>query len=143
MKKFVFSMEKILNLREFEQKQAEAELGKANAEVARINSQLEEIARLKIAANKSVAGSGDINLIYANSNYSILLNQKKDFLLEELTKAKMIADEKKALVLEAMKKVKVLQNLKDKKLSEWKKANEKEYENEVDDIVNAKYKSTE
>ena len=45
MKRFQFSMQKILDLRKFEQQQAEAELGKANAEVARIQRELDSIAQ--------------------------------------------------------------------------------------------------
>ena len=42
MKRFNFSLEKVLELRVFEQDQAQNELGKANAEVARIQRELGE-----------------------------------------------------------------------------------------------------
>ena len=43
MKKFEFSMDKILDLRRFEQKQAEGELGKINSQIAALQNQLKEI----------------------------------------------------------------------------------------------------
>ena len=59
MKKFQFKMQKILDLRKFEQDQAEAELGKANAEVARIQRKLDSIARKKVSTAKSNEGQTD------------------------------------------------------------------------------------
>ena len=44
MKKFKFSLEKVLSLREFEEKQAQIELGKAQSVVNDINEQLKFIA---------------------------------------------------------------------------------------------------
>ena len=47
MKKFVFSMEKILDLREYEEKQAQIELGKAIADAEKIRQQLNFVATEK------------------------------------------------------------------------------------------------
>lgn len=138
MKKFAFSMQKILDLRIFEQRQAEMELGKANAEVARIQGELESIAKRKVSTIKNFDTNTDFLIQAEIQSFFFMLEQKKEKFLEELATAKIAADEKREVVRQAMQKVKVLEKLKENKFRQWKKDNLKAEELAADDIVTAR-----
>ncbi len=140
MKKFSFSMQKILDLREFEQKEAEAELGKANAEVARIQRELEAVAKSRASVTKDCDSCLENFSFYAQTEkYFIFLEQKQESLLKELAQAELVAEEKRAVVRKAMQNVKVLEKLKENKFAQWKKDRLQEEELAVDDVVSAAY----
>lgn len=138
MKKFSFSMQKILDLRIFEQRQAEMELGKANAEVARIQGELESIAKRKVSTIKNFDTNTDFLIQAEIQSFFFMLEQKKEKFLEELATAQIAADEKREVVRQAMQKVKVLEKLKENKFRQWKKDNLKAEELAADDIVTAR-----
>ena len=138
MKKFVFSLQKVLELREYEEDKAKLELGKAVAEVERLKRLLEENARNRIAANQSRKDTTDVIILMNIENYIIGLDEKKEKLLEELTMAQMVFEEKRDLYTKAMQDREVLSKLKEKQLSEYKKEVLKEEENALDDIVKNK-----
>lgn len=139
MKRFTFNLQKVLDLRNFEMEQAELELGKANAEVNRIQKQLDTIASQRVNVSKQIAGTKDFSL-YSNANqYFTFLDKKKEQFLEEIAQAQLVADEKREILKEKMQKVKVLEKLKEKKIAEWKKESLKEEELSMDDVVTAKY----
>lgn len=138
MKKFAFSMQKILDLRIFEQRQAEMELGKANAEVARIQGELESIARRKVSTIKNFDTNTDFLVQAEIQSFFFMLEQKKEKFLEELATAQIAADEKREVVRQAMQKVKVLEKLKENKFRQWKKDSLKAEELAADDIVTAR-----
>ena len=135
MKKFVFSLQKVLELREYEEDKAKLELGKAVAEVERLKRLLEENARNRVAANQSRKDTTDVIILMNIENYIIGLDAKKEKLLEELTMAQMVFEEKRDLYTKAMQDREVLSKLKEKQLSEYKKEVLKEEENALDDIV--------
>lgn len=138
MKKFSFSMQKILDLRIFEQCQAEMELGKANAEVARIQGELESIAKRKVSTIKNFDTNTDFLIQAEIQSFFFMLEQKKEKFLEELATAQIAADEKREVVRQAMQKVKVLEKLKENKFRQWKKDSLKAEELAADDIVTAR-----
>lgn len=135
MKKFVFSLQKVLELREYEEDKAKLELGKAVAELERIKRLLQEVAQNRVAANQSRKDTTDVIVLMNIENYIIGLDAKKEKLLEELTMAQMFFEEKRDLYTKAMQDREVLSKLKEKQLSEYKKEVLKEEENALDDIV--------
>ncbi|MCR5080926.1 MAG: flagellar export protein FliJ [Treponema sp.] len=137
MKKFKFSMEKILELRRFEQSQAEAELGKVNAQIAQIQQKLEAIAVKKISSTKEFNTDSNIMVMNQLQNYFYMLDQKKEECLEEMAKLELVAEEKREVVRKCMQNVKVLEKLKENKLKEWHKEFQKQEENVMDDVVTA------
>lgn len=138
MKKFVFKLQKLLEVRQYEQRQAEAELGKANAEVSRIQGELDTIAKNRVSSIKNNGSAQDLYVQSQLSNYLYMLDQKKEVLLEDLVQAQMISDQKREVVRECLKNTKSLEKLREKQLSEWKKEMIREEENIVDDVVSAK-----
>lgn len=116
MKKFVFSMEKILDLREYEEKQAQIELGKAIGDAEKIRQQLNFVATEKAKMLSMDISGTSINERLVHENYLVRLDRQKEILLEELAAAELIVEEKRAVFAEALKKRKVLSNLKEKQL---------------------------
>ncbi len=139
MKKFSFSMQKILDVREFTKKQAEAELGKAVAAERKIQDTLDLIAQQKASLIAEADNMHDLQSLYDVNQYFKLLDQRRDNLLPELAKAKVVSEEKRDVMREAMKKVKVLENLKDSRYKAWKKEALKEDETVIDDIVTSRF----
>ena len=138
MKKFVFSLQKVLELREYEEDKAKLELGKAVTELERIKRLLQEVAQNRVKANLSRKDTTDVIVLMNIENYIIGLDAKKEKLLEELTMAQMFFEEKRDLYTKAMQDREVLSKLKEKQLSEYKKEVLKEEENALDDIVKNK-----
>ena len=122
MKKFSYSLQKILDLRNFELDQAQMELGKVNAQIANVNNQLKTVAIHKFNAARDADAANDFSLHVQTQDFFIYLDQKKDALLGELAQLEM-------------KKVKVLEKLKEKKYEAWKQEFQKQEELEVDDVV--------
>lgn len=140
MKKFSFTLQKVLDLREFQKKQAQTELGKAVAVETKIQNTLDLIAEQRVKSIKAADQMRDIKSLYNVNQYFQLLNQRKEIMLEELTKAKVVTEEKREVMREAMKKVKVLETLKDHRKESWKKQVQLEEDNEIDELVTSRYK---
>ena len=138
MKKFVFSLQKVLDLREFEEEKAKLELGKAVAEMERIKKLLAENAQNRVNAGYSRQDVSDIISLQTIENYILGLDIKKEKLLEDLAVAELIFEKKRDLFTEAMQAREVLTKLKDKQLAEYKKDALKQEENALDDITNGK-----
>ena len=139
MKRFEFSLQKVLDLREFEEKQAKNELGKAIAEADRIKAELEYIALKRVENNKARALAEDMDAMMAIERFIVRLDLRKEELLEELAKAELVIEQKRQLFAEAMKNRKVVTKLKEKKEAEYKADALKAEESAIDDIVGAKY----
>ena len=139
MKKFKFSLEKVLSLREFEEKQAQIELGKAQSVVNDINEQLKIIASERVKSNESRSKSSDLTFLMSIENYINGLDYKKELLIQELAKAQIILEEKRAIVIEAIKKRKSLEKLKEKQFESYKKEYNKEEEKILDEISSSKF----
>lgn len=139
MKRFEFSLQKVLNLREFEEKQAKNELGKAIAESERIKAEIEYVAMKRVENNAARAKTTDMNEIMAIERFIVRLDLRKEELLEELAKAELVIEQKRQIFAEAMKNRKVVTKLKEKKEAEYKADMLKAEESAIDDIVGAKY----
>ena len=135
MKKFSYSLQKILDLRNFELDQAQMELGRVNAQIANVNNQLKSIATQKFSATKQADTLNDFSLHVQTQDFFIYLDQRKDALLAELVQLEMIAEQKREVVREAMKRVKILEKLKEKKYEAWKNEYQHQEELAVDDVV--------
>lgn len=138
MKKFTFSLQKVLEFRENTKKQAEVEFGKSMAEENRIQQTLDMIAQQQVNTMAASNGSTDISYIYGVNNYLNLLNQRKEQLLEELTQAHMITEQKREIMIDASREFKVMEKLKENQFEQWQKETKKAQEKELDDINNAR-----
>lgn len=136
MKKFHYSLQKVLNLREFYEKEAEIALGKAISARDAIQLDLSEVAKKRVSSAAERKGSLRVEDLLAIEHFIQRLDIRKEELLKELTAAELVLEQKRILYLEATKNRQVLTKLKEKKESVW----HKEYLNSeaaiLDDIVN-------
>ncbi len=137
MKKFEFSLQKILDLRCFEKQQAEADLGKTLAEIESLKEKLKSIAAQRINVGSQQEGSMNMNLYMQTDSYFTFLREKENLFLEEIAQKELVAEKKREVLRQAMKKVKALEKLRDKKKEEYKLEVKRQEEKANDNIVTA------
>lgn len=120
MKKFKFELEKILEYRDFEKKQAEGELAKALAVETEINNNLKKIAEQFVSLDKYMKGSLDFSDMISMSRNKNLLNYQKEELLKQLAEAKLVSDQKREVLKECMKKTNALEKMREMQLAQYK-----------------------
>lgn len=127
MKKFKFELEQVLEIRTFEQQQAEGELAKCIAVENEINENLAIIANQYDALKKSTKGSLDFSEMMGQSQYANLLDYQKEQLLLQLAQAKLETEEKRKVLTECMKKTSALEKMKELQYEDYKlELNQKE-----------------
>lgn len=135
MKKFVFELENILDIRRFQQQQAEIELGKALAEEKEVQDQLDRLAKQKVQVSSAMKGSVNFaDIANANQFYAFVRN-RSELLMNELAQLKLVTDEKRNALQKAMQKTDSLENLKEQQKEEFVAAEKKREMREIDDIV--------
>ena len=142
MKKFNFQLEDVLSIRNFQQEQAEIELGKALNEEQKISDKLQMIALQHAECVKSMEGSVDFSAIISAQQFFAMLEEQKNFLLEELAKAKIVTEQKRKILQEHMKKTASLQKLREKELESYNSEKLLEEETFIDDIVTSRYRKS-
>ena len=120
MKKFSFDLQNILEIRNFEQKQAEGELAKCIAVETEINKNLEVIAMQYAALKQQMKGSLDFSDMMSQSQYSKLLDFQKEQLLNQLAQAKIETEAKRKILTECMKKTSALEKMKELQYEDFK-----------------------
>ncbi|MDR1177475.1 MAG: flagellar export protein FliJ [Spirochaetaceae bacterium] len=137
MKKFVFKLEKVLELRGHYEKEAKIELGRAIAVLSDIEREIEETARKRVeaAAGRFLPGRTGAE-IFNTDLYIMRLDQLRDRLFEDAARAELVVTEKREKYIEASRERKTLDRLKEKRLAEYKKAQSDEEIKTLDDIAN-------
>ena len=141
MAKFVFELQEILDVRNFEQEQAQIELGKAIAVENEINQNLNNIAQQYTVLKQSMKGVTDFNLVFAQNNHIKLLEYQKEELLKKLAEAKLVSEEKRKILQECMKKTSALEKFRDQQLEEYKQELENEEKKNIEELSTIKSKS--
>ena len=141
MKKFSYELQDVLDYRNFQQDQAEAELSKALAVENEINESLALIAQRMVSLKQESKGITDFNLISNQYNFVKVLEAQKEEYLKRLAEAKLVTDEKRAALQECIKKTTALEKLKDQKLSEYKEMAKSEEKKFLDDLATTRYKN--
>lgn len=139
MKKFTFSLQKILDIREFEEKQAQIELGKAVAETNRIRMELERIAVERVRIVHLKADVVSLTEMIVKEQYLTRLDMTKDRLLEDLAAAEIVVEEKRAVFTETLKKRKVLSRLKERQFTAFRRDVQKAEDIVSDDISSSRF----
>jgi flagellar FliJ protein len=118
MKRFSFSLEKVLGLRKYREQEAKIELGRAVNILTEIEHRVRETAAKRgHAARERFVAPGDIA---AWNNYIIRLDQEAERLAGEAARAELVVEEKRALYLEASRELKVMEKLKEKREKEYR-----------------------
>ncbi len=137
-KQFEFELQDILDFRNFEKEQAEAELAKALAVETEIQNNLNKIAAQFISLKKAEAAFTDFEEIAAANKHKNFLEFQKEELLNQLAQAQLVSAEKRAVLAEIMKKTTALEKLKEKEETAYKEEADKEEADLIDDLANAK-----
>jgi flagellar FliJ protein len=141
MKKFQFSLEKLLKLREFEEHNAEIELGKAVSELEKLNAELEDCGKKRIQANKERSGLSVTELLVID-NYITKLDILSEQLMQEIAQAQITVEQKRTIYVEKLKNRKSISKLEEKQYQVWKKESAKQEEKSVEDNIAARYVKT-
>ena len=120
MSKVKFELQNVLEIRNFEQQQAESELAKCIAVETEINKNLEVIAMQYAALKQQMKGSLDFSDMMSQSQYSKLLDYQKEQLLNQLAQAKIETEEKRKILTECMKKTSALEKMKELQYEDFK-----------------------
>ena len=135
MKAFTFGLEKVLNLRKFNEDEAKIELGRAIGVLADLESRLFSLARERVrAAAAQFAPGNDAGIIQQYMFYITRLDNIKEQLLQDIALAEMKVEEAREAFLEASKERKVLDKLKEKRQKEYRKTVLTEETKILDDI---------
>ncbi len=141
MKKFEFELEEILNIRRFEQQQAEVELGKALAEEKKVQDKIDNLAMQQVTVKQQMKGCTNFSdIINANQFYAFVKKQT-DFLLNQMAELKLVSEQKRDVLRNAMQKTDSLEKLKEQQLEEYKAEVKRIERLELDNIVTTRYKN--
>lgn len=135
MKRFRFDLDKLLELREYREKEAEQVLARAVGELASIEGRIRSVAgeRAAVAANRFAPGRSAVDMRNAEF-YLLRLDKLKDTLIEAAAKAELAVEAARDAFVEASRDKKVLEKLKEKRKAEYRKAASIEEINTIDDI---------
>jgi flagellar protein FliJ len=140
MAKFKYELQEILEYRNFQKDEAQAELGKALAVENSIQDNLNQIANQYLQSKKSMKNSTDIQDIISESKFNNLLEYQKEELLKQLASAKIVSEEKRKKLQEIIQKTTALEKLKEKQQEAYVKNEEFLESEEFDDLATLKFK---
>jgi flagellar FliJ protein len=136
MKRFVFKLEKIFQLRKYEEQEAKIELGRALGALAAIEARLRSLAEERArAAAEQFSPSNGAAMIRQYMFYILRLDQRKEDLLKDAALAEQKAEEAREVFNAAFQNRQMLEKLKEKKEKEYKKTREAEETKAIDDIA--------
>ncbi|MEE1167065.1 MAG: flagellar export protein FliJ [Treponema sp.] len=139
MKKFLFELEDVLSFRKIEQQQAEAELAKALAAEREVQNMIDSLAMQQVKTAKSMEGSTDFLAIAQANEFYGFIRAKTEELLSEITKLKVISDEKREKLRLCMQRTESLEKLKEKQKEDFISFQKKAEAKEIDNIVTSRF----
>lgn len=139
MKKFLFELEDVLSFRKIEQQQAEAELAKALAAEREVQNMIDSLAMQQVKTAKSMEGSTDFLAIAQANEFYGFIRAKTEELLSEITRLKVISDEKREKLRLCMQRTESLEKLKEKQKEDFISFQKKAEAKEIDNIVTSRF----
>lgn len=139
MKKFVFELQEILDIRKFQQQEAEAELGKALAEEKKIQDQLDGLAQKKVSVENMMKGSTNFSDIVNANQYYFFVKKQSEVYLQQLSEAKLVSEQKREILKQCMQKTDALEQLKTTQEEEYKEEAKRQEAKVIDDLVNGRF----
>ncbi len=138
MKRFLFSLEKLHNLRKFKERESEIALGKANASLESIQRQLDETAEKRVRASRERRPAMEISELLAIEHYITRLDKRAEILFEEKAAAELIVEQRRKVYIDAHRERQIMDKLSEKKFTEWKKESLSAEAAFLDDIINSR-----
>lgn len=137
MKRFSWPLDRLLDLRTFREKEAEIELGRANAIRSAIESELQGVAHDRVRAARSrVAGLG-VNELLSIEYYVRRLDNERDRLLAKMAEAELEVERRRLAYIEISRERNVLTRLREKKEADWRKKYLADEASSLDDIASS------
>jgi len=119
MKRFNFSLQKILQVRKYREEECKIELGRAIGVLTEIENKIMTVASSRrLAALERFSATDDM---LAWDNYILRLDQECERLTVDAAKAQLVVEEKRKIYLEASQQLKAMEKLKEKKEKEYRK----------------------
>jgi flagellar FliJ protein len=135
MKRFKFTLQRVLDLRAHKEDEAAIELGRAMGALAELENRINSCAEERVrAASERFLSSNRATDILAWENYILRLDAEKERLLEEAAAAELAVEEKRNAYIEASREKKVLDKVREKRFKEYRRNSGKEEIKTVDDI---------
>ncbi len=140
MRKFQFNLEKILELRKYDEQQWELKLGEATGKCNALQHKINEkkTSRKHIFSQRHL-DKGDMRMFLYVENYTHRMDQEIADLTEKLEKAEEERSKIQEKFLEASKKRKILDKLKERKQQAYYKHEQKQEQKALDEITSARY----
>jgi flagellar FliJ protein len=136
LKRFRFSLEKVLELRKYREQETRLELGRAVSDLQAIEGQIRETGAARYAAAAARFSSDNILETINYENYINRLDHLKEKLLKDAAAAELVVEEKREVWLEASRDRKIVDKLREKRAAEYRKETAKEERAELDDLAN-------
>jgi len=138
MKRFTFRMEKILQIKKFEENECKLAFGQA---VSILNKIEDDIKITAVKCNNAIKQRFNSPQDMASWDLYILrLEQEAEKLAQQAAQAQLVVEEKRALYIEAQKEVKAIEKLKEKRQKEYRKEMFDYQMNEIDDLTSSRYR---
>ncbi|MDR1898629.1 MAG: flagellar export protein FliJ [Treponema sp.] len=135
MKRFRFSLEKVLELRKYRERETKLELGRAVGGLQAVEGRIRENAADRREAAASRFSSGGAMEMIHHENYIRRLDQQREALLRDAAAAELAVEEKREQYLAASRDRKVVDKLREKREAEHRKERAAEERAELDDIA--------
>ncbi|GHT77421.1 hypothetical protein FACS1894130_01640 [Spirochaetia bacterium] len=135
MKRFNFTLEKVLSIRSHREQEAKIELGRAMGILADIENRLKGIAaeRVEAAGNRFSAANSAADIL-SYELYIKRLDADTERLLKEAAQAELLVNQARDVFIEASRDRKVLDKVKEKQREEYRKLCLAEETKVLDDI---------
>ena len=142
MKRFNFSLEKVLKLRKYREEEARIELGRAVGVLAQIENNIKKTAVIRSNAARQRFDTGNagygLPAMQSWENYINWLDRETERLLREAAQAELIVQEKRESYLAASRDLKVMDKLKEIREKEYGREMRAGETRELDDIFRHK-----
>lgn len=143
MKRFEFPLEQILRLREYEEREAELELGRVTGECERLRREIRGLSDTGRLTAESHVGTmaHDVSYRFGEERYLLRLQRRAKELQENLAVWEERLEEARERFREARKQREVLSRLKERKASHHKAEVQKEQQRVLDEASALKWRS--
>lgn len=141
MKRFQFNMEKVLELRRYEERRWELKLGEVTGRCVSINRRIKEHTedRRRVFASRRLGDSRSFYDFQVADRYAMRLEQEKKKLRSELEECEKEREQIRKKFMEASRKRKVIERLKERKQEQYYKEQRKEEQKELDDLASSRW----
>lgn len=139
MRRFAFSLEKLLGLRQYHEREWELKLAEANGNCVRLNREIENrtLEKARAFSKKNRGEENVMKRLWAVELYTNRLKNESKRLENELMEAEIVKNNVQEKYLEVSRERKVLDKLKERRMSEYKAQMKRVEQLEQDDRNNA------